>query len=542
MLIYQLGAQWSAYEQYRYGWAVPFLCAYLVWQRLQNPETRDQKTETGPPPALGSKLSTFPRFSFQLSALALLALLWLLARWLHEANPIWRLTSWVLALVIIALTLLTAYALGDSRRETGDGNRPLPASRFPLRQIAFPLIFFLVAVPWPTGLENLMTQSFMQANVSVTTELLTLLGIPALQKGNVIEIATGLVGVDEACSGIRSFQATLMIGLFLGDLYALSVLRRALLGLSGFALAFVFNIGRTLLLVYVASRDGIGAVAKWHDPAGITILVACFIGLWLVAHAFRKAASKRQNMESRKQKPGHRPEECGAEISAFSFRSSTLKIAPLALFLAAWFIFTEGAVEWWYRAHEQSASDHANWSLKLGDANSGYTRIKIAPNILGQFGADESTQAQWRDRGGHAWQLFYFRWLPTQSLQRRVAVQFAKTHGPTTCLPAVGMNLKSDLGVFRLRVRDLALALQHYEFTAEGRSIHVFYAIYEDATGGAVLANRRQDSATRVAAAVAGSRNYGQRFLEIAVSGYDDRDGARAGVAEQLAKIISQEK
>src|SRR5947199_3251932 len=34
VLIYHLGAQWSIYEQYNYGWAVPFLCAYLLWKRI----------------------------------------------------------------------------------------------------------------------------------------------------------------------------------------------------------------------------------------------------------------------------------------------------------------------------------------------------------------------------------------------------------------------------------------------------------------------------------------------------------------------------
>src|ERR1035437_2501884 len=33
ILIYYLGAQWSVYEQYNYGWAVPFLCLYLLWRR-----------------------------------------------------------------------------------------------------------------------------------------------------------------------------------------------------------------------------------------------------------------------------------------------------------------------------------------------------------------------------------------------------------------------------------------------------------------------------------------------------------------------------
>jgi hypothetical protein len=83
------------------------------------------------------------------------------------------------------------------------------------------------------------------------------------------------------------------------------------------------------------------------------------------------------------------------------------------------------------------------------------------------------------------------------------------------------------------------LAFQQYEFTMEGRPIHVFHGIYEDATGGTILASRRQNAAARMAAALAGSRNYGQRFLELVVSGYDDAAGDWVGVVEQLAGIIS---
>ena len=138
-------------------------------------------------------------------------------------------------------------------------------------------------MPWPGLVEDPLIQGLMRANVGATIELLAVMGVPALQHGNVIEVGTGVVGIDEACSGIRSLQATLMISLFLGELYALSVRRRALCVIAGFALAFVFNVGRTLLLTQVASAKGIDAVAAWHDPAGVTILVACFLSLWLIA-------------------------------------------------------------------------------------------------------------------------------------------------------------------------------------------------------------------------------------------------------------------
>ena len=53
-------------------------------------------------------------------------------------------------------------------------------------------------------------------------EVLGWTGIPAIQHGNLIEVGTGTVGVSEACSGIRSFQTSLMISLFFGEFYRMA--------------------------------------------------------------------------------------------------------------------------------------------------------------------------------------------------------------------------------------------------------------------------------------------------------------------------------
>ena len=322
VLIYHLGAQWSVYEQYHYGWAVPFLCLYLLWRNGQkqtsvNAETTAPSSLSAiqPLPWQNAESPTAFSFSaFQLFSFFFLCLLYAPTRFLHEANPIWRFTTLLWTLEVIAITLLLLRTTDRRPRTTDPGPGPAEhatrnthhasritqhasrithhatrithhasrithhASRFP-----FPILFFLVAVPWPSGLENFVTQSLMRLNSATTVNLLGLLGVPALQHGNVIEVGTGVVGIDEACSGIRSLQATLMISLFLGELYALTAWRRAFCVLAGFALAFAFNVGRTLLLTRVAAAKGISAVASWHDPAGVTILVACFLCIWVLA-------------------------------------------------------------------------------------------------------------------------------------------------------------------------------------------------------------------------------------------------------------------
>jgi exosortase len=120
------------------------------------------------------------------------------ARLIAVANPDWRLLDWTMALAAVVVSLSAVHLAGG---------RPW------LRHFAFPILFFLVAVPWPTRLEQLVVQSLMRADSAITIQLLNLVGTLAVQHGNVIELSTGQVGIDDACTGVRSLQATFMIAL-----------------------------------------------------------------------------------------------------------------------------------------------------------------------------------------------------------------------------------------------------------------------------------------------------------------------------------------
>src|SRR5664279_823452 len=111
-LIDHLRVEWAVNPQYAYGWAVPFLCLYLVWRNVGMGKADAAKAEK-----LGSNfsVSAFQNFSicpggfsaFQLFSFCLLCLLYLPTRLIQEANPEWRLVSWALALEVVGLTLLS---------------------------------------------------------------------------------------------------------------------------------------------------------------------------------------------------------------------------------------------------------------------------------------------------------------------------------------------------------------------------------------------------------------------------------------------------
>ena len=219
VLCRELSGEWSVNEQYNFGWFVPFFALYLCWLRWQDappaPEVRSQKSEVSLPRRSLARRRVVGGQKLVALAIGIIALLLLLPVRLFEiANPEWRLLAWVHAASVVTLTLLLIWWTGGSRW---------------VRHFAFPVAFIFVAVPWPTAVEVPIIQGLMRIVARVAAETAMLLGIPAQVEGNLIRVSTGLVGVNEACSGIRSLQTSLMIGLLFGEMKRFSISRRVAL-------------------------------------------------------------------------------------------------------------------------------------------------------------------------------------------------------------------------------------------------------------------------------------------------------------------------
>ncbi len=484
-------------------------------------------------------------------------------RLIQEANPEWRLVSWSLAITVIGLTLLmvsTAPPFGASDR---DGSRSL------LSVLHFPILFFLVAVPWPTVIEGPLIQGLTRANAATTVELVNGLGVPAIQHGNVIEVGSGMVGIDEACSGIRSFQATLMIALFFGGLYRLRALRLSTLCLAGFALSFVFNVGRTTLLTWVAARKGVPAIASWHDPAGVTILVACFICLWMIALYMGKAESRKQKVESRNAESRERKvesrnrwnSECGTQNGEHG-RNSRGDEAPsnalfrnpkgmeprhlgcyemgnpnpplrLALSLLAWLLLVELGTEFWYRSHEAHLPAPVTWTIDLPRDNASLRDVPMPEQTKQFLRYDEGLNAAWEEPPARRFQAIFLRWNPG-----RTAVYLAKSHTPEACVTATGRKMTSKADVQLIKVKGLALPARHYVFSDPSGPLHVLYCLSEDRAPGQLFDAAGLTYANRLAPVLAGRRHLGQRSVEIAVWGIPDDQEAEAALQSQLERLI----
>jgi len=485
-LISRVRLEWGINPQYGYGWTVPFLSAFLFWRRWHS-----------------APAATRPSAKLLAIVVIVVAALFLPPiRLIEEANPDWRMMSWAMAISVVAITLSTIYLAGGASW---------------LRHFAFPVLFFLIAVPWPTRLEQAVIQGLMRADTAINVEIINLIGIPAVQLGNVIEVGSGFVGIDEACTGVRSLQATLMVSLFLGELYELSVLRRLLLVILGAFVAFLCNLARTFLLVWLGAERGSETIKKWHDPAGLSILIICLVTLWGLSELLKKRKPFRLPLRSQYRT---------------SFRVPRYLLVGLLISVAS----AEGVTQWWYGIRGSTSPQLKAWTVAWPSQFADFKTVPVAERAQELLRYNEGGGATWRSDDGHQWGMYFFRWLPG-----RTAGLFIKNHRPDICLPASGLRLTTGAQQKLFQINGVPLPIRAYVFDDRGETLHVYYC-YWDGSNPTVTAIDSEDWTTsgRLQNVRAGKRDIGTQMLEIVAWGYDQDEVAEQAVRDQLEKIIQR--
>ena len=492
-LFNNLRLEWSVNDQYSYGFAVPPLALYLFWQRWR----------TAPP----TSAPPFPNAI--LGAIAAVSLLVFPLQLVQEANPEWRFVSWCMTGVVVGISLgMMLFRAG------------LPWAK----HFVFPICFIFTAVPWSSKFEASITQLLMRVDASIAVEMLKWCGIPAIQKGNVIDLGTCLVGVSEACSGIRSLQNTLMISLFLGELYRLGLFRRILLVMFAAGIAFLCNLGRTFFLAWLSAEKGNAVMEKWHDGAGLAVLMVTLAALMGLSFALRG-----------------KPVADDAVATPASTGATRFRSWPFGFLVAlgSWLILVAGASEAWYRAHEIGSPRAKMWSIRWPSEQPGFRDDPVADSTRALLKYTEGRRASWSGGGSAQWAAFFFRWAPGRTA--RIA---ARWHQPDVCLPATGRRLVADKGIRVFDVQGIAIPFHWFVFDESGRTLHVWQCLWDDDTSrargfAAAQANENVPLlANRLDAVWRARRNLGQQVLEVAVWGVSNPGEAQSAFENLLGSII----
>jgi exosortase len=497
--------EWSLNPQYSYGTLVPILAVLLLARRWPD----------RPGPSVITRLGKIVALMFfGLAVLALAAL-----QPVMISNADWRMVPALAAFCGVTITLVAIYFLGGASW---------------LKHFAFPVVFFLVAVPWPRPQENAIMSWLMSHNTALCVEALHWLGYPAEQRGNLIAIPGSLLGVEEACSGIRSLQSNIMVALAVGEFFRLTVPRRIALFLLGLAAALGGNAIRSLTLSVAACKAGSEAVDQIHDGTGLAVLAVSSALILLAGKLLSRA-------ETNVPEPGAGSEQHGArlssEISNLKFPiPAALAAAGIALWAAAWL-----GGEAWFRWHESKAPVlPVMWTIAPPSPDENTREVPIAERTLDVLlFPDTAYSEQWRDDNAWQWQAFYFHWPPgPTSVQSAFIV-----HDPRVCLGAAGFELETKLPDWTAEAGGFRIPFQRYLFRDRGRPVHVFHAVVEDDGTASSADNEFSfDKNIRWKNLLSGRRNRGLRVLEFAVRGPQDPAAAEAAAQQWLNRRIVAER
>ncbi len=244
-----LWPEWRANPDLSHGFFAPVLFLLLIWESRRH----------GPQQWLPAHpLSTLARVGTLVLGLMLFALAGVLAASL----------AWSHALVLFILAGSLGCFLTAGLLVLADEN-----VRFvPFNWISLTAIFlWLLVAPLPHGTYSRLTMGLQGWVTGSVLQTLHLFGIPARQHGNIIELIRTTVGVEEACSGIRSLLSCVFAGFFFAAWQIRRPARRLILIVAAPLLALGMNFLRSLTLTLLANA-GHDIAGFWHDATGFAIL------------------------------------------------------------------------------------------------------------------------------------------------------------------------------------------------------------------------------------------------------------------------------
>jgi len=150
-----------------------------------------------------------------------------------------------------------------------------------LRALRFPLLFMLLALPYPGWVIDSLTGPLKELIAIGAEHALYAAGYPIARSGVVLGIGPYRLMVADACSGLHSLIFLSALGLLYLHLTGRrTALHRSILVVSLVPIALLANFFRVLILLLLTYYFG-DAVGQsfWHDLTGLALFVTAFVVL-----------------------------------------------------------------------------------------------------------------------------------------------------------------------------------------------------------------------------------------------------------------------
>jgi len=382
-------ANWQQVEEYSYGYFIPIISIFLIWQKSDQLRKFD---------LVGSW-----------TGLGLIGL----------------------ALVIGAISDLSAIRLF--------GQYGFIVALFGLsvcligwrgtRIIAVPLATLLFMIPLPQFLLREISQQLQLVSSELGVAIIRLFGISVFLEGNVIDLGSYKLQVVEACSGLRYLFPLMVLGFLAAYFFQGAFWKRALILLSTIPLTIIINSLRIGLIGVTVEHWG-SAMAEGllRDFEGWFMFMLCLALLVGEMALLARIGGKNQSLQAVFGLEFPDPVPKGAAVS---YRQFSVPALVGTLLVAA-----VAAAAFWGPTREQIYPKRTPFSMFPMSLPGGWSGRpdRLEPDVVATLAVDDYIIANYT-RAGEPWVNFYTAYYQSQSGGQ-------SSHSPRTCIPGGGWSIK----------------------------------------------------------------------------------------------------
>ena len=496
--ILELHFHWGWESYYNYGWTVPIVgmaLLFMRWRDAPRPEPIEGGTRT-------------------MLAVGCLGGLFLLLplRLMNEVNVFWRVPFLFQSWILVGVSWGFLFFVGGRRW---------------FFHFGFPIAFFLTFVPWPYRIEVQVIQGLTHYITASAVQVLHLLGYPAQVQGNTIVVGSHWLGVDQACSGIRSLQALTMVALWLGEYFRLAIRGRLFVIGGAVLLMAVFNLLRATGLTIATFQGGTHAYEQWHDPLGFATFITSIVLLYFLCEWFGGKVSKKV----RDTPKNHWP-------------ADAKRVGPAWI---AWAAVAVGiglplASEGWFRWRESTAEQLPSWTVELDYHSPRVRQLEIPEKVRTVLNFNYGVRCVYESGLGQDLDFYFYGYTGEDKMQSVASYG----HRPDICMTSQGARQVGEEAPLTIEVAPgLDLTLRHFLFESAARDgtesefLQVFWMVWEKRNMGFDASELDAlNYRTQVEMLWAGRRDYERQVILVSMRNVDSTATARRKVRAFLTEHI----
>ena len=249
-------ADWFVDSNFSHGFLIPFVAGYMVWYRQNSLRQIPCKSSMS-----GVFIIVFGVMVYMAGNLGA-------EFFLMRASMIITLAG------IIALSFGTAM----------------------LRALTVPLCYLIMMIPIPAIIWNKIAFPLQLFAARISTETISMIGIPVFREGNILHLANASLEVVDACSGIRSLTSLLALTAAFAFLSHVSLWKKWVIFLSAIPIAVAVNVVRLTITGMLAAWVGPETAHGFlHDMSGLIVFGAALFMVYLLYILLTKIGKKAHN-------------------------------------------------------------------------------------------------------------------------------------------------------------------------------------------------------------------------------------------------------